>query len=88
MEPAMKYFIVFIFATLLSGLATADECTIDLKYNVKVSPEALIVSNETETLYQIQQGGFLTLKSEPVELDEKQRALAEEYAGEVAVASE
>lgn len=80
----MKYFIVFIFATLLSGLATADECTIDLKYNVKVSPEALIVSNETETLYQIQQGGFLTLKSEPVELDEKQRALAEEYAGEVA----
>ena len=81
----MKHFTVLIFGILLSALAVADECTVDLNYNIQVSSEALIVSDETETIYEIRQGGLLSVKGESVDLDEEQMALAEEYAGEVAV---
>lgn len=80
----MKHFAVFFFGILLSGLAVAGECTIDLKYDIKASSEALTVSNESGIIYEIQAGGLLTVKGEPIELDENKRALAEEYAGEVA----
>jgi hypothetical protein len=81
----MKHFTVFFLGILLSGLAVAGECTIDLKYDIKVSSKALTVSNESGIIYEIQAGGLLAVKGEPIELDENQRALAEEYAGEVAV---
>jgi len=81
----MKYFTVLIFGILLSTLAAADECTVDLNYNIEVSSKALIVSDESETIYEIRQGGLLSVKGASVALDEGQMALAEEYAGEVAV---
>jgi len=80
----MKYLAALIFGIMLSAVAVADECTIDLKYDIRVSSEALTVSNETEVVYEIKQGGLLAVKGESIELDDEQRALAEEYAGEVA----
>lgn len=81
----MKHLAVVIFAVLLSTLAVADECTVDLNYNLRVSSEFLSVSNEREVVYEIHQGGVLTVKGQAVDLDEEQSALAEEFAGEVAV---
>jgi hypothetical protein len=80
----MKRFTLFIFGLLLSSSALASECTIDLNYNIEVSSEALTVSDETETIYTIAQGGLLTVKGQSVALNQEQRTLAEEYAGEVA----
>ncbi|MBE9537613.1 MAG: DUF2884 family protein [Proteobacteria bacterium] len=80
----MKYLTVLVFGLFISALATASECTIDLQYDIEVSSKALRVSDQTETIYEIRQGGWLSVKGEPVELDDEQRALAEEYAGEVA----
>ncbi len=80
----MKHFTALIFGIFLSSLAAAEECSIDLKYNIQVSSELLSVSDETDTIYEIRQGGLLEVKGEAIELDDTQRALAEEYAGEVA----
>ena len=80
----MRRFTLFIFGLFLSSSALAAECTIDLNYNIQVSSKALSVSDETETLYKIQQGGLLAVKGKSVALNEEQRALTEEYAGEVA----
>jgi hypothetical protein len=80
----MKRFTTLIFGLFLSSSALAAECTIDLNYNIQVSSEALSVSDETEEIYNIQQGGLLAVKDESIALNEEQRALAEEYAGEVA----
>ncbi len=81
----MKHFTVLIFGILLSALVAADECTVDLNYNIKVSSTALTVSGKSETIYEIGQGGLLSVKGASVALNEGQLALAEEYAGEVAV---
>ncbi len=80
----MKRLATLILGLFLSSSVLATECTIDLNYNIQVSSEALLVSDETETIYTIAQGGLLTVKDESVALNEQQRALAEEYAGEVA----
>lgn len=81
----MKHLAILICAALLSTLAVADECTVDLNYNLRVSSEFLSVSDESQIIYEIHQGGVLTVKGQAVALDEQQSALAEEYAGEVAV---
>ena len=80
----MKRFTLFIFGLFLSSSALSSDCTVDLNYNIEVSSEALTVSDETETIYTIAQGGLLAVKGESVALNEEQRVLAEEYAGEVA----
>jgi len=81
----MKRFTTLLFGVLLSALATADDdCSIDLQYDIQVSTQALKVSNESEALYQILQGGQLSVRGEAVELTDDQTVLAEEYAGEVA----
>lgn len=67
-------------------IALADDdngCEIDIKHDLRVSAELLSVSNGDEPLYDIAQGGFLSVRDEPVELDSEQRALVEEYAGEL-----
>jgi len=80
----MKHLLVFVLATLLSTLAVAKECTIDLNYTIRVSSEFLEVSDEKEVIYKIVQGGALAVKGEPVDLSAQQKRLTEEYAGEVA----
>jgi len=81
----MKRFTILLFGVLLSALATADDdCSIDLQYDIQVSTQALKVSNESEALYQILQGGQLSVRGEAVELTDDQTVLTEEYAGEVA----
>jgi hypothetical protein len=80
----MKYLAILIIGMFFSSLALSDECTIDLKYDIRVSSEFLEVSDNDGVVYEIKQGGDLTVKGVPVDLDEQQRELAEEYAGEVA----
>ena len=80
----MKRFTLLIFGLFLSSSALASECTIDLNYNIQVSSEVLSVSDETDTIYNIQQGGLLVVKGESIALSEEQRSLTQEYAGEVA----
>jgi len=74
--------------TLMSStcIALADDdngCEIDIKHDLRVSAELVSVSNGDEPLYDIAQGGLLSVRDEPVELDSEQRALVEEYAGEL-----
>lgn len=82
----MKRLTIFLFGILLSTLAMAEEeCSLDLQYDIQVSSQALKVSRDNQELYQILQGGQLAVTGEPVKLSANQAALAEEYAGEVAV---
>ncbi len=80
----MRHLAVFVFTVLLSTLTVAEECNIDLKYNIRVSSEFLVVSDDKEVVYEIVQGGALAVRGEPVDLNTRQKVLAEEYAGEVA----
>ena len=80
----MKYLAILITGMFFSSLALSQECTIDLKYDIRVSSEFLEVSDTDGVVYEIKQGGDLTVKGVPVDLDEQQKVLAEEYAGEVA----
>jgi len=80
----MRFLAIFVFTVLLSTISVAEECDVDLKYNIRVSSEFLEVSDEKEVLYEIVQGGALTMRGEPVDLNARQKRLAEEYAGEVA----
>lgn len=63
--------------------AFANECEMDLQYDLMVSTEALQVSEPQQILYRIRQGGYLSVKGEEVDLSAEQRALAESYAGDV-----
>lgn len=80
----MKFLPFLIIGILFSSLAVSDECNIDLNYNIRVSSEFLEVSNEGGVIYEVRQGGDLTVKGVPVDLNEQQKELLEEYAGEVA----
>ena len=77
-------------AVLLSGLllltvgvAHAD-CTIKLQHDLGVSSESIRVTEQGKTLYEIRQGGHLSIDGEAVNLSRRQRKLTEEYAGEIA----
>ena len=66
--------------------ATAEDdngCTIDIKHDIRVSAERLSVAAGDESLYDIEQGGALAVRGQPVELSSDQRALVENYAGEL-----
>jgi phage-related minor tail protein len=80
----MKFFPLLIIGIFFSSLALSDECTIDLNYDIRVSSQFLEVSDKDGVVYEIRQGGDLTVKGVAVELNEQQKELAEEYAGEVA----
>ena len=74
---------------LLCGLLLApasmasEDCSVDLRNDFRVSSKALEVSSGGTTLYEIRHGGDLTVRAEAVDLDSEQRALAEQYAGDV-----
>ncbi len=78
-----------VAASLFAGLApfaTADEgdgCDIDIKHDIRVSADLVSVSDAGEPLYDIAQGGVLSVRGEPVDLTADQRALVEDYAGEL-----
>lgn len=80
----MKFLPILILGIFFSSLALSNECTIDLNYDIRVSSEFLEVSDKDGVVYEIRQGGDLTVKGAPVDLNEQQKELAEEYAGEVA----
>ena len=79
----MKHLAIFILGMVLSSLASTEECSVDLNYNIRVSSEFLEVSDASEVQYLIRQGGLLSVKGVPVVLNEEQKTLAENYAGEV-----
>lgn len=60
-----------------------DECNIELHHDIRVSAEALEVSAADQMLFRVRQGGELQVEGREVSLDAGQRALVEEYAGEV-----
>ena len=70
-----------------SAMTLADDhgksCDIDIKHDLRVSAELVSVSDGDTPLYAIRQGGELSVRGEPVDLDPEQQALVEEYAGEL-----
>lgn len=80
----MKFLPILIIGFFFSSMAMSKECTIDLNYDIRVSSEFLEVSDKDGVVYEIRQGGELTVKGVPVDLNGQQKELAEEYAGEVA----
>jgi prophage DNA circulation protein len=77
---------------LLAGIAllcalpsfAEDSCDIEINRDITVSQEFFRVSDEGEPLYEVTQGGFLTVAGEQVELTAEQRKLTERYAGDAA----
>lgn len=75
---------------LLSGLmlslasVTYADCDIELQHDIRVNNTSMGVTDQAKTLYQIRQGGHLSIDGKAVNLSRRQRALAEEYAGEIA----
>ena len=70
----------------IAPLAAADDgdgCDIDIKHDIRVSAELVSVSDADDPLYDIAQGGVLSVRGEPVDLTADQRALVEDYAGEL-----
>ena len=70
----------------IAPLATADDrdgCDIDIKHDIRVSAELVSVSDGSDPLYDIAQGGVLSVRGEPVDLTADQRALVADYAGEL-----
>ena len=66
--------------------ATADDdssCDIDLKHDIRVSAQRVSVSEGEESLFDIEQGGVLTVREQPVVLTQAQRDLVENYGGEL-----
>jgi len=81
----MKYWFLIAAATLLALPAGADEeCTINIRHDITVTSESLLVSKQNKEFYEIIQQGYLSVTGEDVELSGEQRALTEHYAGEVA----
>ncbi len=77
-------------AVLLSGLLLLTvgvvhaDCTIKLQHDLRVSSESIQVTEQGKTLYEIRQGGHLSIDGKAVNLSRRQRKLTEEYAGEIA----
>ncbi len=77
-------------ALLLTGLLLPtttlayDQCHAQLHYDIRVSSAALQVSDQGKALYEIREDGFLSIGGEDLDLNAKQRKLAEQYAGEIA----
>ncbi|MFT5710375.1 MAG: hypothetical protein ACI8QT_001069 [Halioglobus sp.] len=80
----MKHLAILIIGIFFSSLALSDDCSIDLNYDIRVSSQFLEVSGKDGVVYEIKQGGDLTVKGVPVDLNEQQKELTQTYAGEVA----
>ena len=71
---------------MMAAQATADDdndCNIDLKHDIRVSAERVAVSDGEQALFDIEQGGELTVREQPVALTLQQRELVETYGGEL-----
>lgn len=62
----------------------SDGCEITIRHDVRVNLDRVSVSSAEEPLYDIGHGGLMTVRGEPVRLNKEQRALVEEYGGELA----
>ena len=81
----MKKAALLLSGLLLSTAATASaDCTIKLQQDIRVSNESMRITHQHKTLYEIHQGGHLSIDGNVVNLSPQQRAMAEEYAGEIA----
>jgi hypothetical protein len=76
----------FLLSGLLlstAGMATAD-CSIKLRQDISVDNQSMRITGQGKTLYEIRQGGHLSIDGKVLELSRRQRVMAEEYAGEIA----
>lgn len=81
----MNRIIHILCALLLSASAMAyEECEVKLLNDFRVSSQFLQVSSDAMQHYEIREEGYLSVHGKEVALTGQQRALAEEYAGEVA----
>jgi hypothetical protein len=67
----------------MAGMAYAD-CAIELQHDIRVSNESLRITERGKTLYEIREGGHLSIDAKVVNLNSRQQALTEKYAGEIA----
>jgi hypothetical protein len=80
----MQRFTLFLCGLLIStSCIAAGECKVQLERDFRVSSKSLQVSSEGTGLYEIRQGGYLSIKGTEVNLNADQRASAEQYAGDV-----
>ena len=81
----MKKTAVLLSGLLLTTVGTAyADCTIKLQHDIRVNSESIRVTGQGKTLYEIRQGGHLSIDGSDVNLSRRQRKLTEEYAGEIA----
>jgi hypothetical protein len=81
----MKKLALLLTGMLLSTTTAAyEQCHSQLQYDIRVSSEALQVSERGKTLYEIREDGFLSIAGEELDLNSDQRELTEQYAGEIA----
>ena len=81
----MKQLSLLLCGLLASTVVMAgDHCHVDLRHSLRVSSESLQVSSDDSLLFEIRQGGYLTVDGRSVDLSSGQRQLAENYAGDVA----
>ncbi len=86
MQRAFRGIVAALGLLVLPLLSAADDdngCDIDIKHDIRVSAEQVSVADGDEPLYDIVQGGALSIRGEPVDLNGDQRALVEDYAGEL-----
>ena len=86
MQRAFRGIVAALGLLGLPMLAAAEDdngCDIDIKHDIRVSAERVSVADGDEPLYDIVQGGALSIRGEPVDLNGDQRALVEDYAGEL-----
>ncbi|MCG9711297.1 YggN family protein [Shewanella insulae] len=82
----------FVLATTSAAWASEDnhvsfgrddkQCEVSLNYDVSVEPSKLVVSEAKKEVYRIELGR-LYVNGDKVELNDKQQALVNQYAGEV-----
>ena len=69
---------------LLTATVAKADCTIKLQQDIDVSSESISINRNGKTLYQISQGGHLSIEGNAVDLSQQQSEKTEQYAGELA----
>ncbi|MEP5763271.1 MAG: DUF2884 family protein [Halieaceae bacterium] len=81
----MKKLALVLGVLLLSATSVvAEECSVKIQQDLRLSNQALAVLEDKQALYEIRQHGYLSIGGEPVKLSSSQRAMAEQYAGDLA----
>jgi hypothetical protein len=74
---------VFMLGSLCLSSIAAAVCDVSLLHDIRVSSKGLTVSDGGVPVFEIRQGGLLSIEGADVQLSEEQRDLVEEYAGDV-----